>query len=61
MKISEDENTITFPILKMVESDECDGCYFNRERALCDFVLCHPLERKDKKSVIFVEVDDENQ
>lgn len=60
MKISEDENTITLPTLKAVESDVCNGCYFNENKAFCPYALCHPTERKDGKSVIFVEVQNEN-
>lgn len=59
MKQSEDQNTITFPILKAVESDVCDGCYFKGARVFCNLAQCYQGERKDGKSVIFVEAENE--
>lgn len=57
MKISDDQNTITFPVLKAVESDCCERCYFNVNRAVCRYVPCWATERKNNKSVIFIEVE----
>jgi hypothetical protein len=63
MKISEDENTITLPILKAVEHYGCDGCYFNDwdNSDTCEKVACLARERKDGKKVIFVEVQNEEK
>lgn len=62
MKISEDQNTITFPILKAVEHQGCSGCYFDDfdNRELCKKAPCLPRERKGGKQVIFVEVKNES-
>ena len=52
--------------VKSVDKSICDGCYFNSFTYPCWYITgigvtggCHELARSDKKSVIFVKVEEE--
>ena len=48
-------------ILKVVEAENCDGCFFdelacNMYDDICKRIKCYRLERKDRKNVQFKRV-----
>lgn len=48
-------------VLKVVESENCDGCFFdelacNMHDNICKRIKCYRLERKDRKNVQFKRV-----
>ena len=48
-------------ILKVVEAENCDGCFFdelafNLYDDICKRIKCYRLERKDRKNVQFKRV-----
>ena len=48
-------------ILKVVEADNCDGCFFDKLACnmyddICKRIKCYRLERKDRKNVQFKRV-----
>ena len=48
-------------ILKVVEADNCDGCFFdelacNMYDDICKRIQCYRLEHKDRKNVQFKRV-----
>ena len=48
-------------ILKVVEAENCDGCFFdelacNMYDDICKRIKCYRLERKDRKNVQFQRV-----
>ena len=48
-------------VLKVVEADNCDGCFFdelacNMYDDICKRIKCYRLERKDRKNVQFKRV-----
>ena len=48
-------------IVKVVEADNCDGCFFdelacNMYDDICKRIKCYRLERKDRKNVQFKRV-----
>lgn len=47
---------VKLPKLKVVESRGCQGCYCEHSKLLCDIYSCVDMERKDKTSIIFVEI-----
>lgn len=54
-------------IVKEAEINDCTGCFFYEDRRDCEDALknktpaCAGWARKDKKSVIFVEVENESK